>query len=47
MENLVKQLKDYFENNPKELLEVEYKEIESNCSGPSVEEWLKANNLIK
>ena len=45
MSKLVEQLKEYLENTPKDVLKNEYEEINRNCVGPTVEEWLEHNKL--
>lgn len=43
---LSEQLKEYFENTPKDILEAEWKELnERYPNSPTVEDWLKYNNL--
>lgn len=40
------QLKEYFKNTPKEVLDKEWKEInEKYPNSPTVEDWLTYNNL--
>lgn len=40
------QLKEYFDNTPKEELDREWKEINKRCPDfPTVEDWLTYNNL--
>lgn len=44
MDKLVEQLKEYFENTPKEQLEKEYEEIYKKYGhvGPTVDEYLES-----
>lgn len=45
--DLVKQVEDYLNNTPKEVIQKEIEEIESlNNIGPTVDEWLKSRNEI-